>query len=141
MRSTEEGRINERTGKSAETDMIIYFIPVEEDKPTAGPFGNNSNHNGFNWNFGSNNNSNHNNNNDGFVFTAGNAFGSNTHNSSNSFFTGIKRKKRNRPVYKARRRRGGSGGGTYVGSMQRSRSRSRSRERNEPHDQLKFAKH
>ena len=31
--STEEGRINERTGKSAETDMIIYFIPVQQDKP------------------------------------------------------------------------------------------------------------
>eukprot|EP01083_Nonionella_stella_P311910 1113702_1 len=31
--STREGRINERTGKSTETDMIIYFVPVQEDEP------------------------------------------------------------------------------------------------------------
>eukprot|EP01084_Bolivina_argentea_P022571 41949_1 len=35
--STKQGRINERTGKSAETDMIIYFIPVQENVPYYNP--------------------------------------------------------------------------------------------------------
>eukprot|EP01084_Bolivina_argentea_P271151 461259_1 len=31
--STKQGRINEKTGKSVETDMIVYFIPVQENTP------------------------------------------------------------------------------------------------------------
>ena len=36
--STKQGRINERTGKSAETDMVIYFVPVEQERPPSTPY-------------------------------------------------------------------------------------------------------
>eukprot|EP01083_Nonionella_stella_P187489 689103_1 len=163
--STEEGRINERTGKSAETDMIIYFVPVQEDKPVSkfswgftgastGGFGTGS---AFSW--GSNNDStfswgstpaNHSTVNacNGFSWGAsqGPITGCNEPNNTTGCFFGSTSTKPKRKRYRRSK-------GVSCSHQSRSRSRSRSRDRNknkreseeddddEPTLQLKFAKH
>ena len=147
--STEEGRINERTGKSAETDMIIYFIPVQEDKPQPQRSLNSgwnfsSSSSGFSW--GSNNNaaSGYNYSNNSLCLSKSNDLSVSSNKSwsfgsTNSDAMTMPRSASGASSRKKSKKRSRSRSRNVV--KDRSRSRSRSREAKPESLQLKFAKH